>query len=222
MDKAPPDGTLAFRPSRMERGKIRIGYFSADFCNHPVAYLTAEMYEMHDRSRFEVTAFSLGPNTQDAMRQRLERAFDQFIDVHAVSAAETAAIARRLDIDIAVDLTGFTKRCRPKIFALRPPRFKRATWVLGHHGSAVYRLPDSRRHHNPPAHRSDYVEKLVYLPSYQANDGKREIAEKTFERQELGLPPTGSCSAASTQITRSRPRSSTADAHTRRCRTPCC
>jgi predicted O-linked N-acetylglucosamine transferase (SPINDLY family) len=192
MDKAPPDGTLAFRPSRMERGKIRIGYFSADFCNHPVAYLTAEMYEMHDRSRFEVTAFSLGPNTQDAMRQRLERAFDQFIDVHAVSAAETAAIARRLDIDIAVDLTGFTKRCRPKIFALRAAPIQ-ASYLgyLGTMGAPYidYLIADATI--IPPAHRSDYVEKLVYLPSYQANDGKREIAEKIFERQELGLPPTG-------------------------------
>jgi predicted O-linked N-acetylglucosamine transferase (SPINDLY family) len=192
MDKAPPDGTLALRPSRAERGKIRIGYFSADFCNHPVAHLTAEMYEMHDRSRFEVTAFSLGPSTQDAMRQRLERAFDQFIDVHAVSAAETAAIVRRLDIDIAVDLTGFTKRCRPKIFALRAAPIQ-ASYLgyLGTMGAPYidYLIADATI--IPPAHRSDYAEKLVYLPSYQANDGKREIAEKTFERQELGLPPTG-------------------------------
>jgi predicted O-linked N-acetylglucosamine transferase (SPINDLY family) len=191
--KAPPlDGASIAKRKRTGGEKIRLGYFSADFCNHPVAFLSAELFETHDRSRFEVIAFSLGRNTQDEMRKRLEHAFDRFIDVHDMSAADIAALARKLEIDIAVDLTGFTKGSRPKIFALRAAPIQVS--YLGYLGTMAapyidYLFADIAL--VPPALRAHYTEKLAYLPSYQANDSKRPVGGKSFTRHELGLPPTG-------------------------------
>lgn len=191
-ERAPPNGLLPPIGRRIQGGKIRLGYFSADFCDHPVSYLSAELYETHDRSRFEVYAFSFGPASQDGMRKRLAHAFDRFVDVHAMSALEIAALARKLEIDIAVDLGGFTKGSRPKIFALRAAPVQVS--YLGYLGTMAapyidYLIADIAI--VPRALRENYTEKLAYLPSYQANDSKRLVAGRHFARHELGLPPTG-------------------------------
>src|SRR5262249_51102106 len=99
--------------------KLRIGYFSADFCLHAVAVLTAEVFESHDRNRYEITAFSLQRHLPDPMRSRLEKAFDRFVDVHDESDLDVTQLARSHQIDIAVDLTGHTKGGRTGIFARR-------------------------------------------------------------------------------------------------------
>jgi predicted O-linked N-acetylglucosamine transferase (SPINDLY family) len=191
-EKAPAQEVLPPIAKRAAGGRIRLGYFSADYCNHPVAFLSAELFETHDRAQFEVTGFSLGPDTQDEMRKRLENAFDRFIDVHAMSAADIAALARDLKIDIAVDLTGFTKGSRPKIFALRAAPIQVS--YLGFLGTMAapyidYLIADTAI--VPPALRANYTEKIAYLPSYQANDSRRAIADKSYVRHELGLPPDG-------------------------------
>ncbi len=82
--------------------------------------LIAELFEIHDRSRFEITAFAFGPEANDALRIRLERAFDSFIDVRTQSNVEVALLTRNLGIDIAVDLAGFTEHTRPNISARGP------------------------------------------------------------------------------------------------------
>jgi predicted O-linked N-acetylglucosamine transferase (SPINDLY family) len=191
-DKAPPKDGLPPIAKRSVGGKIRLGYFSADFCDHPVSHLSAELYETHDRSRFEVYGFSLGRDTQDQMRKRLQQAFDRFIDVRGAGAADIAAQSRQLQIDIAVDLTGFTKGSRPKIFALRAAPIQVS--YLGYLGTMAAPYIDylvADRVIVPPALRVHYAEKLAYLPSYQANDSKRAIAHRRFARDELGLPPAG-------------------------------
>jgi len=104
---------------RPRSDKIRIAYISADFRDHPVSLLTAGLFESHDRSKFEIIALAYGGEAHDPVRTRLEGAFDRFIDVSAMSDAETASLARELGVDIAVDLTGFTGANRTKIFALR-------------------------------------------------------------------------------------------------------
>ena len=191
-EKAPPHELLPPIAKRAAGERIRLGYFSADYCNHPVSFLSAELFETHDRTQFEVTGFSLGPDTQDEMRKRLGNAFDRFIDVHGLSAADIAALARDLKIDIAVDLTGFTKGSRPKIFALRAAPIQVS--YLGFLGTMAapyidYLIADIEI--VPPALRANYTEKITYLPSYQANDSRRAIADKNFVRQELGLPTAG-------------------------------
>lgn len=174
------------------RAKLRIGYFSAEFHGHATAALTAELFEIHDRSRFELTAFSLGPDAQDESRARLKAAFDHFHDVRAQSDEDIARLARSTGIDIAVDLGGFTRGGRPGIFALRAAPAQVS--YLGYLGTMSaeymdYLIADDTL--IPPSQRQYYRERIVYLPSYQANDSKRPIAPRRFSRQELGLPPEG-------------------------------
>jgi predicted O-linked N-acetylglucosamine transferase (SPINDLY family) len=185
--------------------KVRIGYFSADFCNHAVAALTAELFETHDRSRFDLTAFSLGPDVRDGLRLRLEPAFDRFLPVARRSDEEIAGLARSLEIDIAVDLGGFTQNGRPNIFAQRAAPIQVS--YLGYLGTAAadffdYLIADATL--VPGDYRQYYAERIAYLPSYQANDSKRIVPQKVFTRAELGLPPTGfvfSCFNATYKIT---------------------
>ena len=191
-EKHPPDGSLSALPARARRDRIRIGYFSADFRNHPTSFLTAELFEIHDRSRFELTAFSFGPDTKDEMRGRVEKAFERFLDVRQKSDREIAQLARTLEIDIAVDLGGFTRGSRPKIFALRAAPLQVS--YLGYLGTMSAEYIDYLVADDliiPEAERQHYSEKIAYLPSYQVNDSQRRIAQKRFSREELGLPPAG-------------------------------
>ncbi|WP_424631044.1 tetratricopeptide repeat protein [Bradyrhizobium sp. SYSU BS000235] len=172
---------------------LRIGYFSADFRIHPVALLCAELFERHTRSRFQVTAFSFGPDTQDPMRKRLEAAFDKFLDVRDKSDVAIASLARELEIDIAIDLMGMTQSSRPGIFAARAAPIQ--INYLGYPGTLGsddidYLIAD--RVTIPAAHRAYYREKIVALPgSFMPQDTQRTIADKLFSRSELGLPETG-------------------------------
>jgi predicted O-linked N-acetylglucosamine transferase (SPINDLY family) len=100
--------------------KIRIGYLSADFRLHPLAFLISELIELHDRSQFEIIAFSYGVNDQSSARARLEKAFDEFHDIRALSEIDAAIKIHASNIDILVDLTGFTQTSRSGIAALRP------------------------------------------------------------------------------------------------------
>ncbi|HUN72576.1 MAG TPA: tetratricopeptide repeat protein [Steroidobacteraceae bacterium] len=191
-DKCPPNAALSGLPPRARHDRIRVGYFSADFRAHATASLTAGLFEIHDRSRVELTGFSLGPDTGDGMRQRIAAAFERFLEVGPQSDEEIARLARSLEIDIAVDLGGFTRGARPKIFALRAAPLQVS--YLGYLGTMSadyidYLIADDTI--IPPALRPHYAEKIVYLPSYQINDSQRHIAPRRFSREELGLPPSG-------------------------------
>jgi predicted O-linked N-acetylglucosamine transferase (SPINDLY family) len=187
--RCPPENTLGAIEPRGRHSRIRVGYFSPDFREHAVAYLTAELFETHDRSKFEVSGFSLGVDTQDPLRKRLECGFERFMDVRQGSDRDIAMLARRLEIDIAVDLAGFTKGARPKIFALRAAPLQVS--YLGFLGTTAapymdYLLADEVV--VPPDDRVNYSEQLLYLPSYQVNDSRRIISEGIVTRQELHLP----------------------------------
>jgi predicted O-linked N-acetylglucosamine transferase (SPINDLY family) len=189
----PPDDSLGPIARRPHRQKLTVGYFSADLQEHPVGRLLPELIEIHDRSKFEVIAFSFGPDTKDESQQRLKRAFDKFIDVREKSDADIAALARSLDVDVAVDLSGFTLNNRANIFALRAaPVQVGYLGYLGTMGASYmdYIVADSTV--ITPASESQYSEKVIYLPdTHQVNDRKRQIADKVFTRKELGLPPQG-------------------------------
>ena len=190
--KYPPDATLGELPEPRPHDRIRVGYFSADFRAHATVSLTAELFETHDRSQLELTGFSFGADSQDEMRQRVAQAFDRFLDVRAKSDHDIAKLARSLEIDIAVDLGGFTRGSRPKIFALRAAPLQVS--YLGYLGTMAagymdYLIADDTI--VPEAQRRYFSEKIVYLPSYQVNDSRRRIAPKRFSREELGLPAVG-------------------------------
>ena len=173
--------------------KIRIGYFSADFRAHPVAHLTAGLFERHDRAKFEVTAFAFGPEANDPMLARLTKAFDRFVDVRQKSDLDVAALARDLKLDIAVDLNGFTEHCRTKIFAARAAPIQ--INFLGYPGTMGAEFMDYLIADGmvvPRAQQTHYSEKIVYLPgSFLPFDSSYAIADKTFAREELGLPSAG-------------------------------
>src|SRR5206468_2978373 len=179
------------RPA-VRSAKLRIGYFSSDLRTHPVASLIAEVIEKHDRRRFEIVGFSL-KDANDDMRRRLKATFDQFIDVQSQSDKDVALLARRLGIDIAVDLNGFTTYSRTNIFALRLAPLQ--VNYLGYPGTMGadyidYLVADPTL--IPADHRQDYSEKIIYLPdTYQPNDTRRPISERIFTRAELGLPEQG-------------------------------
>ena len=181
------------KTKRLEGEKIRIGYFSADFHNHATGYLMAELFELHDKQKFEIFGFSFGPIKNDEMRQRLEKSFNQFIEVGDKADVEISQLSRDLNIDIAVDLKGFTQDARMGIFSYRAAPIQ--VNYLGYPGTLGadymdYIIADETL--IPDHLQLGYSEKVVYLPdSYQANDSKRVIADKKFTRQELGLPETG-------------------------------
>ena len=188
----PVNDDLGGIKKRPRREKIRIGYYSADFREHPVSYLMVELFEIHDRSRFEVFGFSFGSHKDDEMRQRVSSAFDHFIDTDGKSDREIVELSRQLEIDIAIDLGGHTAGCRTGVFAMRAaPLQVSYIGYLGTMGAAYidYLIADETI--VPKALQAHYSEKIAYLPSYQANDSKRAIADRSFTREELGLPQSG-------------------------------
>jgi predicted O-linked N-acetylglucosamine transferase (SPINDLY family) len=173
--------------------RIRIAYVSADFHQHATSYLTAGMFECHDKSRFEITAISIGPDDNSEIRQRLKDSFDYFIDVTALSEDQIASRIRDSEIDIVVDLKGFTQDARTGVFAHRPAPIQ--VNYLGYPGTLGAKYIDyiiADRNVIPEDQQKFYSEKIVYMPnSYQVNDTKRLTADVIFTRPELGLPPTG-------------------------------
>ena len=175
---------------RARQKKIRIGYYSADFHNHATAYLMAELFESHDKSKFELIAFSFGPDTKDEMQVRVSQAFDQFINVTSLSDKSVAQLSRELFIDIAIDLKGLTLDARLGIFSFKAAPIQVS--YLGYPGSLGadyidYLIADKTL--IPAESQQHYSEKIVYLPnSYQVNDRHRVIAPTQFTKQALGLP----------------------------------
>ena len=172
--------------------KIRVGYFSADLRNHAVAALSAELFELHDRSKFELTAFSLDSDPGDELRVRIEGAFDRFLSLGGRTDEDIARLARDLEIDIAVDLGGYTQGARPRIMALRPaPVQVSYLGYLGTMGADFidYLIADPIL--IPKECREHYIEKIAYLPSYQVNDSKRPAPEGPATRAAFGLPERG-------------------------------
>ena len=192
-DKFPESAILGPISKRPSDKKIRIGYFSADFRNHPVASLIAELFELHDRNQFEIIGFSLGSDDADDMRLRLKGSFDQFIDICNQSDQEVAQLARDLKIDIAIDLGGYTQDCRTGIFAYRAAPIQ--VNYLGYPGTMGAPYIDyiiADRTIIPEANQQYYSEKVIYLPhTYQANDRKRKIADKLLKRADFDLPEQG-------------------------------
>lgn len=192
-DQCPADSGLGEIPRRSRRPRICIGYFSPDFRSHAVSLATAQLFESHDRSRFEISGFAFGPRVQDPVRDRLQRGFDRFLDVTDQSDAEVAALARTLGIDIAVDLGGYTEFCRAKIFALRAAPIQ--VNYLGYPGTmgakyVDYMIGDATV--VPPEQRVHYLEKILFLPnSYIPHDSTTAIADHIYSRVEVGLPPKG-------------------------------
>jgi predicted O-linked N-acetylglucosamine transferase (SPINDLY family) len=192
-ERCPPAPASLWRGERYRHDRIRVVYLSADFHAHATSYLVAGVFEQHDKSRFEITAVSFGPDDKSPMRKRLERGVDRFIEAHEKSDAEIADMLRAMEADIAVDLKGHTQDARPQILAFRPAPVQ--VNYLGHPGTMGANYIDYLIADEIVAPREawpSYQEQVVHLPgSYQANDSKRDITEGVPTRAEEGLPSEG-------------------------------
>jgi predicted O-linked N-acetylglucosamine transferase (SPINDLY family) len=172
--------------------RIRLGYLSNDLHQHATAYLVAELFERHDRSRFEVVLYSYGVDDGSEMRRRLQRAADRFVDVARQSDREIAERIRADGIDVLVDLKGYTRQARSAVLAYRPAPVQ--VNFLGYPGTmgpglADYLIGDPIV--TPLDHAADYSEKLALMPhSYQPNDRQRKIGARP-SRTECGLTEQG-------------------------------
>lgn len=175
---------------RMGKGrKLRIGYVSSDLREHAVGFAMADVLETHDKDAFELTAYYCGIDRQDPTRQRAERAVDHWVDITRLSDVEAAQRIHADGIDILIDLNGYTKDARSRIFAYRPAPVA-VNW-FGYPGTM-----GSTHHHYiiadpvviPEADEIFFSEKVLRLPCYQPNDRKRVVADEPPSREEAGLP----------------------------------
>lgn len=192
-DLHPADPDPLWRGQRYRHDRIRLAYVSADFREHAVARLIADLIERHDREKFEIVGVSLGSGPSSPMRDRLLAAFDRFIDAGPLPDRKAAATLRELEVDLAIDLMGYTHGCRPGIFACRPAPIQ--VNYLGYPGTMGapyfdYIIADETL--IPPHEATDFSEKVVRLPdTYQPNDSRRAVPDGVVDRPRNGLPPDG-------------------------------
>lgn len=188
-EAAPRSGT----PGRTPRERIRVAYLSADFREHATSFLAAGLFERHDRALFDTIAVSLAPRSDGAMARRLRAAFGTFLDVAELGDREVSALLREQEVDIAVDLMGYTLHARPAVLASRPapvqvnylgfPGTMGADWI-DYIVADEYVIPERCRRW--------YAEKVVVLPDcFQVNDGARPRPWNAPSRKEAGLPESG-------------------------------
>jgi predicted O-linked N-acetylglucosamine transferase (SPINDLY family) len=186
----PPPAKPLWNGQTYRHERIRLGYISPDLREHPVGHLMAGIFEHHDKSRFETVAISLGVDDKSRLRTRMLKSFDRFYDVKTASPSQIARLMLDLEIDIAVDLAGFTADAKPEIFAQRPAPIQ--VNFLGYAGSMGVEYMDyliADRHVIPREHWPYYNEKVVYLPdAYLPTDSSVEISTDTPARSVFGLP----------------------------------
>jgi len=185
----PPVLDLPLKRAVDVSGPLRIGYVSSDLREHAVGYLLTEVFGLHDRKKVEVFAYYCGPESKDSLHEHFKKTVDHWT---SISNMDDIAAARRIaddGIQILVDLNGYTREARLKIFALRPAPVI-VNW-LGYPGTLA-----SPYHHYiisddwiiPEENELYYSEKVLRLPCYQPSNRQRAVAPKTPTRAEVGLP----------------------------------
>lgn len=168
--------------------KIKIGYFSSDFKNHPVSFLIAEHLELHNRELFEIHAFSYNMGVEDNMTARIKNGVDFFHNIKTMSDDQVVKLCNDLSLDIAIDLNGYTSGNRTLIFSKRVAPIQIGyLGFLGTLGSNYYEYLIADKVIIPEKNRIYYNEKILYLPHYQVSDRKRVIASNNKKRKDYGL-----------------------------------
>jgi protein O-GlcNAc transferase len=182
-----------WKGERYKHDKIRIAYVSPDLREHPVGHLMAGIFERHDKSRFETIAISLGIDDQSRLRARMLNAFDHFIDARQMGSRQIAQLMRDMEVDIAIDLAGYTVDSRTEAFAYRPaPVQVNYLGYPGTLGTDYYDYILADRFIIPEENQQYFTEKVVYLPdAYLPTDAGVKISERTPKRAECGLPDEG-------------------------------
>ena len=188
-------GACAPRPKVAPAAKIRVGYFSSDFRDHPVGHVVVGLLDAHDRARFDLTGFSLRSDAAaSAARQRIASACDRMVDCDGKSDEEIVHLARGLNIDIAVDLNGHTKGARTAVFARGvAPLQVNYLGYPGTLGAECYDYIVGDPVTTPLAHAAHFTERLALLPQtyFPANPSKVQGPRRFYTRREVGLPDAG-------------------------------
>ena len=191
-EKVPKVTEPPLHRGRQREGKIRIGYLSGDLHMHAVGLLTAELYELHDKSRFEIHAFSWSKEDGTPLRARIRAAMDSYTPVHAMTDRQAAEAIAAAGIDVLVDLQGLTSGARPGILGWRGAPVQVS--YLGLPATSAIPGVDwilADRFVMPPESLPYYTEKPIYLPHcYQVSDRQR-VANAPPTRAEAGLPEDG-------------------------------
>ena len=170
--------------------KIKVGYYSADFHSHATMYLIANLFEMHDKDKFEIIGFSYGRSPKDEMNSRVKNAFDHFFDVSEKTDKEIASFSRDLKIDIAVDLKGYTRDNRFEIFVEGCSPIQVS--YLGYPGTLGSNCIDyiiADKITIPEESQNFFSEKIIYMPdTYQVNDPTIKIDSQKIKKENYGLP----------------------------------
>lgn len=184
----PSIGPCADSPERSSR--LRLGYFTADFFEHATAYLMAEHFEVIDRSKYELIVFNLSSRPEDRMGARIRSNVDEWLDVAGLSDDQVATMARSKNIDLAIDLKGYTAESRPGIFAYRCAPVQVS--YLGYPGTLGLEVMDyliADKHLVDDNGASFFQEKVVRLAcSYQLNDRQRCASQRYNNRSDVCLP----------------------------------
>jgi protein O-GlcNAc transferase len=188
-----PAAPAVWRGRRCCHDRIRLGYMSGEFRAQATAFLMAELYELHDKTRFELIAFDNGAADSSLVRERLETAFDRFVNISNLSDKAAADQIATEEVDILINLNGYFGEHRMGVFARKPAPIQ--VNYLGFPGTLGASYMDyilADRFVIPENEQQFYVEKVIYLPdTYQANDSKRPIALSPLTRLENGLPENG-------------------------------
>lgn len=173
-------------------GRLRIGYLSSDFRDNALAHLTAGLYTLHDRERFEVFGYSLGPDDGSDYRRRIAEGCDRFVDLREASDADAARRIHGDGVHLLVDLVGFAGGARPGIPALRPAPIQ-AIWLYpGSMGGVFHDYLIGDPVATPAETREEYGERLVLLPgTFQVTDRRQPVPEAPPSRTAAGLPEEG-------------------------------
>ncbi|MQY44103.1 tetratricopeptide repeat protein [Epibacterium sp. SM1969] len=173
--------------------RLRIGYFSSDFHSHATMHLMGGLFAAHDKHRFEVFAYSYGPNIADDSRAQVRNHVDHFIEASAMSDDALIQRAHRDKLDIAIDLKGYTGGNRCGLFSAQlAPLQVSYLGYPGTMGSQVFDYLIGDWQVCPAGSERYFDEHLIRMPhSYQVNDNKRPISEHAISRRENGLPEEG-------------------------------
>lgn len=176
-------------PADRRPGRMRIGYVSSDLREHAVGFAMTDVFESHDRTRVETFAYDCGIPVVDSTRARIKAAADHWTDINGMDDAAVAARIAADGIDILVDLNGYTKDARTRVFALRPAPIA-VNWFgfPGSMGTPYHHYIVADAHTIPPEYEMFYSERVVRLPCYQPNDRKRVVSPRVPTREQAGLP----------------------------------
>ena len=190
INKKFPNQKISMKKKLKLNKKTKIAYFSSDFKNHPILHLCLDTFKNHNRSKFEVFGFSLLKHKKDEWNKDIENYFDKLFYVHDKSDYEISKFCKKIGIDIAIDLNGFTKGGRQGIFIQKcAPIQINFLGYPGTMGSKVYDYIIADKIIIPETKKNSYCEKVIYLKNcYQPNIDEREISNKILKKSDFNLP----------------------------------